>query len=110
MATQASLDGIAAHGMRWRYHINLSQWTRAIGKLNDRDDEVSRDELEPLVNAIVAKVRRFAEIHRAREGMAYDLERRADELEMLSDCEISEVNHFMGELYDSFDYWRILAR
>lgn len=110
MATEASIAGVAAHGLRWRHQIHLGNWPAQLGKLNDRasdGEDIDDAEVEKAALGIVAAVRATYE----REGWAKDtdLDRRADDLEMAADCGIEEVNFMMNELYDSFDYWRVLV-
>lgn len=113
--TQAAMDGINANGHRWQHRITLAPYTAMLGKLNDRNgdgDTPTREEIEPVVENIVAKVRSFAEARLRRDDndqIGRDLASRADDLECVSDCEIEEVNHAMNELYDSFDFWRVLV-
>ena len=106
--SEVCMDGIKANGHRWKHTIRLGQWPALLGKLNDREGDVLESEVEPIAEKIVAIVRAYVERHTwAKET---DLARRADELEMVADCGLEEVNFAMNELYDSFDYWRILVQ
>lgn len=116
--SEAAMDGIRDNGHRWKHQITLRDLTQPLGDLNERYDDGAgeapkREETEPLVDKIVERVRAFVkqrfERHGTDDPIGIDLDRRADELEMIADCDIEEINHAMGELYDSFDYWRILA-
>jgi hypothetical protein len=106
--SEACLAGIKANGLRWKHRIRLGQWPALLGKLNDQGDAVADDaEVERYAMKIVELVRAF--VRRNAWAQETDLDRRADELEMVADCGLGEVNFAMNELYDSFDYWRILV-
>lgn len=107
--SEAAIDGIRDNGFRWSYRINLKPWTARIGRLNDGGGG-TQEEREPLVESIVAKVRQFAKDNALKnERMASELISRADDLECCADCDLEDINIAMGELYDSLDYWRVLA-
>lgn len=106
--SEACLAGIRANGHRWKHTIGLGQWPALLGKLNDQRDVGADDaEVERCALKIVALVRAF--VDRRDWAKETDLARLADDLEMVADCGLAEVNEAMGELYDSFDYWRILV-
>lgn len=106
--SQACLDGIKVHGHRWKHRIRLGQWPALLGKLNNQGDAAADDaEVERCAMKIVEIVRAY--VDRNEWAKETDLSRRAEDLEMAADCGLGEVNFAMGELYDSFDYWRILV-
>jgi hypothetical protein len=107
----AAMEGIKAHGHGWMHRIYLGDWPEKIGALNSRaadGKDVDDKEVEKIAMVIVETVRNY--VARWEWAQATDLEKRADELEMLADCGLDEVNHALDELYDSFDYWRILVQ
>lgn len=109
MMSQAAIDGISENGFRWRHRLSLRPMTTRLAALNERDGG-TREEREPLVEKIVAIVRQFAKDNSlSNERMASDLIMRADELACLADCDLEDINHGMNDLYDSFDFWRVLA-
>lgn len=104
----AAMEGIQDNGHRWRASIRLGFGPALLGKLNDKrngGEEVDDAEVERLALKIVENLRSFAK----RNPDYSVLERRADNLEMVADCGLEEVNCAMGELYDTFDYCRILV-
>ncbi len=102
------MDGIKVNGHRWRHRISLGQWPLLLGKLNDLGDfEADDAEVERAALGIVAAVRVVVASQKWAERT--DLSRRADELELVADCGLGEVNFAMSELYDSFDFWRVLV-
>lgn len=108
--SEAAMGGIRANGHRWRHRINLGQWPAMLGKLNDAEEagvEVDENEVERVTLEIVEAVRRC--VAKSDWAAETDLGSRADDLEMVADCGLEEVNCAMNELYDSFDYWRVLV-
>ena len=108
--TEAAMSGIRDHGHRWKRRICLGQSPALLGRLNDAaadGEDVDDAEVERLALSIVESVRRACQDQDWPADI--DLTQRADDLEGASDCGLDEVNYFMGELYDSFDYWRILV-
>ena len=104
----AAIDGISANGHRWKARISLGFGPGELGRLNDRlsdGEKVDDAEVEEITLRIVANVRSFAK----RNPQFDSLERRADELELFADCGLEEVNCAMTELYDDFDWHRILV-
>lgn len=119
--SNAAMDGIRDHGHRWRYRMAglLKSETAKLGEFNDRIDGrddgdqqiVLRSESEPVVMEIVRKVRGWLSDNALRlPAHARDsIVARLDDLECVEDCSIREINFAMNELYDEFDYWRILT-
>jgi repressor of nif and glnA expression len=123
----AAMDGIRDNGLRWRYRMNglLKSETAKLGEFNDRidgqddDDQliVLRSESEPVVMEIVRKVRGWLNDNKRAVPIAArlpahardSLAARLDDLECVEDCAIQEINFAMNELYDEFDYWRVLT-
>jgi hypothetical protein len=106
--SEVCMDGIKANGHRWKARIRLGQWPALLGRLNDVASDggtVDEAEVERIALRIVASVRNYAKMHPQYDS----LERRADEIELVADCGLEEVNHAMGELYDDFDWHRILV-
>ena len=110
MTSAAAIEGLRANGLRWNRRFRIGLGPSLLGKYNDAaetDSPATDEQVEEAALKIVAAVRAFAKgVDEPERG---DLERRADELEMVADCGLDEVNFAMGELYDSFDYWRILV-
>jgi hypothetical protein len=106
--SEVCMEGIRANGHKWRDRIRLGLEPSLLGRLNDKladGEAVDDSEVERLTLRIVENVRRFA----AKRPQYDSLERRADDLEMAADCGLEEVSFFMGELYDDFDWHRILV-
>lgn len=111
------MAGITANGRGWKLRIVLSPAPFEIGKLNTRlaEEGISptREELEPLVEDIVRRVRSFSDARFRRNGDGDEIAREfaflADDLEMVADCDIEEVNEALDFLYDAFDYWHVLV-
>lgn len=124
--SEAAMDGIRDNGRGWRFHLNglIKAETRKLGEFNNRDgseydDEqviVRRDESEPVVIAIKDKLRCWVEMAAnpnnekpLGEDAKRDIESQLDDLECVEDCSMSEINYAMDRLFDSLDYWRVLA-
>lgn len=107
--SMAAMDGIRDNGHRWQHTLRgMKPHTELLGKINDGDTEITMAQGEAAVEAIVHRVRSFAQAV-GNERIRDDLDRRADELEMVADCDIEDINFAMEELYDACDYWRILV-
>lgn len=111
--SQAAMDGISANGHRWKFFIHgMKPFTQALGKLNDAENdgqEVADADVEKKVQEIIKIVRDFAgktDNVRLRDDLLND----ADNLEMVEDCGLDEVNFQMGNLYDTFDFHRVLVQ
>jgi hypothetical protein len=108
----AAMDGIAAHGHRWKRRINgLKPHTEVLGKANDANNEgqaYDHDATEKAVQGIIKSVRSFAQSI-TDEALQRDLLHDADDLEMVEDCDIEDINHEMNDLYDTFDFHRVLV-
>jgi hypothetical protein len=110
--SQAAMDGIAANGHRWKYTIRgMKPHTEVLGRANDAyNDGESYDEkaTEKAVQSIVKIVRAFAD-NTSNERLRDDLRHDADDLEMVEECEIEDINMEMNDLYDTFDFHRVLV-
>lgn len=111
----AAMDGIRSNGHRWKMTITgLKRYTEVLGRANDAANEgldYDRKANEVAVQGIVKVVRAFAENEAAAKDveMERDLLSNADDLECVEDDAIEEINWAMNQLYDSFDYHRILV-
>jgi hypothetical protein len=107
----AAMDGIRDNGHRWRMRITgIKPFIQPLADANNLDNDgqpYDAKAVEAAVQGIVAATRNFA-LGKA-ENLKLDLEARADDLEMVEDCDLDDINHYMGELYDAFDYHRILV-
>lgn len=112
----AAMDGIRENGHRWKLTIRgLKPFTETLGKANDaNNDGESYDHtvVEKAVQGIVEKVRKFCETKDvlADPRIEGELLSAAADLECVEDEDIEEINDAMGQLYDAFDYWRILVQ
>jgi hypothetical protein len=108
----AAMDGISANGHRWKYTIRgMKAHTEVLGRANDAfNDGQPYDEkaTEQAVQSIIKVVRAFAD-KTSDERLRDDLRHDADDLEMVEDCEIEDINHEMNDLYDTFDFHRVLV-
>jgi hypothetical protein len=111
--SEAAMEGIRVNGHRWQRRINgLKPHTEVLGKANDaHNDGEPYDEkaTEAAVQAIVKIVRSFANSVKD-DNLQRDLLHDADDLEMVEDCEIEDINHEMNDLYDTFDFHRVLVQ
>jgi hypothetical protein len=111
--SQAAMDGIATNRHRWKFIIRgLKPYTEVLGKANDaHNDGQPHDEkaTEEAVQNIIRVVRAFAD-KTSNERLRDDLRHDADDLEMVEDCEIEDINYEMNDLYDTFDFHRVLVR
>lgn len=116
----AAIDGISNNGHRWKHRLtSITLFTKELGALNDRldgrDDHdqiiVPRAESEGAVMDLIKAVRVWIYDNEATldKGAIDDLRAKLDDLEAVEDCDMAEINYAMGELYDSFDYWRVLV-
>jgi hypothetical protein len=109
--SEAAMDGIAANGHRWKLRIHgirpFVQPLADANNLNNDGKPYDQKAVEAAVDGIVIAVRNFALTKTGNLKEA--LEDAADNLDMVADCEIDDVNHYMEELYDLFDYHRILV-
>jgi hypothetical protein len=111
--SQAAMDGISANGHRWKSRINgLKPHTEVLGKANDANNDgepYDHDATEKAVQDIIKIVRSFADKLPDESSLKQDLLHDADDLEMVEDCDIEDINHEMNDLYDSFDFHRVLV-
>lgn len=114
--SMAAMDGIRDNGHRWKLTITgLKPFTEVLGKANDLNNigkPYDQKTVEKAVQGIVAKVREFAETKDvlADPRIEGELLSAAADLECVEDEDIEEINDAMGQLYDAFDYWRILVQ
>lgn len=116
----AAIAGIRHNGNRWRYRMNglIKDECLKLGELNDRigdrdDGEqtiVSREESEPVVISLRTKVSKWLDRQRRMpDEIVTNVKCRLDDLEMVEDCGMGEINYALNDLFDEFDYWRILT-
>lgn len=112
--SQAAMDGIGANGHHWKYKIRVKSHTEIIGNIDDGGDATIAT-LKTAVDALVVIFRAFIALH-AGTDMAERLDSETDDLEMASPCdtddlfeELENVRYCMEALYDTCDYYRILA-
>lgn len=101
------MDGIAANGRGWKHRISLGGQTEIMGKM---DDDTTDDAVQKCAEAIIARVRTFADrLHKHPDtaALADRLRDEAEALEAVADCGIDEVRWAMSSLYDQFDFSRI---
>jgi hypothetical protein len=110
--SQAAMDGIAANGHRWKHTIRgMKPHTEVLGKANDANgdgNDYDRAAVEKAVQSIVKITRSFAD-RTSDSNVADHLRLRADDLECVEDCDIEDINYAMNDLYDEFDFHRILV-
>ncbi len=103
--SEAAIDGIAAHGFQWRRSTaGIAELAKQLGEIND--DERDHTEAQGIAEAIVNRLRGY---RTSDANVRRSLDAAAEELECVADCEIDEINHAMNSVYDTLDYWRILA-
>lgn len=107
------MDGIRDNGSGWKFRIHgMKTHTETLGKANNSNNDgesYDRKVVEAAVQSIVKVVRGFAD-RASDSNIAEHLRYRADNLEMVEDCDIEDINEAMGDLYDEFDYHRILVQ
>lgn len=124
--SEAAMDGIRLNGHGWQFTLKglIKPETMTLAKLNDLiwyshgnpDDMdqlvVPRSESEPVVERIITKMKDWITDNfddpEASE-MCHHITSRLVELEAISDCCMGEINFAMDNLYDTFDFWRVLV-
>jgi hypothetical protein len=105
MTSEAAIAGISAHGLRWRHRISLAGRADAIGEM---DESTPESEINDARTAIVSRVKNFIIGFPENSDMRVSVEDKLDDLETV-DAELEEVRFALGELYDAFDYYRIVV-
>lgn len=104
----AAMEGIQVNGHHWQRQIRLGYEPKKLGALNNAamaGETIDDKEVEAIAERIASNVRSFAKMHPQFEH----LEQEAENLEMVADCGLEEVNAVMSDLYDAFDFNRILV-
>lgn len=118
--SEAAIAGIKANGHKWRYQMprdylqpEISKLAEFNNRIDGRDDYdqtiVPCDESEPVVEALRVKVEQWAQRSRTLPHEALEaIQSALEELETIQDCCMEEVNYGLNNLWDEFDYYRIL--
>jgi hypothetical protein len=103
--TPAALDGIAAHGLRWRYEIKLSDLTSRLGR-----DDIKVGDGETILAEIGRRLSAFVSRHARTltQDEAYIFTTHAEEIVEVDD-DLDEIKAALNRLYDDFDFHRICA-
>jgi hypothetical protein len=124
MTSQAAIDGIYVNGLAWQSSgPRISRLCKLIGEYNDRLPE-DNDDASRLVETILAIGNaidewatgldtEFREDFLVRHGDDLDFLREISLEDMTSDSfesTLSDVTDALNELYDTFDYHRILVK
>lgn len=110
MPSAAAIAGIGANGLRWRYEVRLSDLSKIVGEINDSGPDVRGEELARTLHGIAKRTRKFLEL----KGIEADFP-ALEALQWLegfdvSDVDMEAVNEALNDLWDFFDYERILVR
>ncbi|UTC28134.1 hypothetical protein GURKE_01030 [Brevundimonas phage vB_BpoS-Gurke] len=102
----AALAGIQEHGHRWRYSIRLRDLVDQLKNL----DELVVGDVKRIINAVAPRLHDF--IH--KKDVAHDLalvDLLEDFIDYCHDAEDDpdEVKNILNDLYDIFDFNRILV-
>jgi hypothetical protein len=117
VATEASIEGVAAFGLGWKYRLSglITPEVELLKSLNEKvedDQDLTNKEesaLEDAVNSMVKKLRKWAESPKIDKKLKEKLLDELDYLEINADSCLDDINYQMSKIYDVFDYYRVLA-
>lgn len=100
----AAMNGIRAHGLRWRYQLSLHGQPERLG---DEESLVVGDVLA-IRDSIERDLRGFVErrINKPDEDLLMELLKQIDELECVED-DPDHLKAVLIDLYDVFDFHRV---
>lgn len=128
--SQAALDGILVNGMKWRFRgPQIKQLAIQLGKLRDEGvtDLTEGDQLTQTANQLAKVIGDWLAMPSVPQDIKDDFERcHADDIQLLESVDVNkeiaaevygdasevveEIVQILDELYDTFDYHRILIQ
>ena len=128
--SQAALDGIRVNGMKWRFRgPKIKELTAQIGQFNNNGiaDLEEGDQLTQTANRLAKVIGDWFAMRSVPQEIKDDFERRhTDDIQFLEYLDVNkevaaeiysdpseaieEIVQILDELYDTFDYHRILIQ
>jgi len=102
MTSAAALAGISTNGHRWKHQIRLAHLSKQVGQ-----GDLTEQQIDAIRKETVKRVRLFLLTATFKE-MVYEIESSIEELEVI-DPDLEELRDSYTNLFDLFDYWRIVA-
>lgn len=105
MASAAAIAGIQENGLRWKYEIKVRDLSEQLGK----EDDLKVGDVARIRDSYVIRLRRFtASAKRLTDYEKSRLEMCANDLDECDD-DIEQVRDALNDLYDCFDFFRIVT-
>lgn len=105
--TPAALDGIAVNGLRWKHSIRL----RDVMEPMKDADALKTGDVGRILDLVAKRVKAFASLPKVAgdTDLSYRLSNAVDDLETCDDCP-EEARHVLNDLFDVFDFHRVLVQ
>lgn len=103
--SEAAMDGIRDNGNRWKYELRLSDLTQKLGAFEANAPE---SEVETVTSELIDRLRHHVGHHPDRP-YSHPLILAVEDLFSVADCGIEEVRFALTDIYDIFDYHRVLV-
>jgi hypothetical protein len=106
MMSEAAIAGIRHNGHKWLFEISLDGLPAKIGEWEE--GVTSAEDIEKARAGIITRVREFLQRPTINNDMRHYIENVIVDLEMV-DAEIEEVRYCLSDLYDQFDFYRVVV-